>query len=354
MVVTGRSLRAGGRADPGRVRRGADKAVVEGRFDLAASATMDAADRRDLDALLEETDAELDEDGTVIATRRVGSDGRSRARLGGRSVPAGALARFCSPVLAVHGQNDQLRLLRADRQREAVDAHGGEATRAALEAYQDVYHRWRDAERSLAERTGRARELAREADLLRHGLDEIDSVDPKPGEEAELDALIRRLTDSEELREVAGEAHGALPGTTGPPSPSWGCWTSCGSAWSRPAIRRSIPSPRVWSRPSRHSATPPPSSACTWRNCPRTWPSSIPRRSGATISGRSRASPARTSTTSWGGRSRRGRACRRSTPRTPPSRSCGPPSTSSPPSSPNAVVRSPAPAWPRGRTSPPG
>src|SRR5699024_11383465 len=83
---------AGGRADPGRVRRGADKAVVEGRFDLAASATMAAADRRDLDALLEETDAELDEDGTVIATRRVGSDGRSRARLGGRSVPAGALA----------------------------------------------------------------------------------------------------------------------------------------------------------------------------------------------------------------------------------------------------------------------
>lgn len=219
MVVTGLRLLAGGRADPGRVRRGADKAVVEGRFDLAASATMDAADRRDLDALLEETDAELDEDGTVIATRRVGSDGRSRARLGGRSVPAGALARFCSPVLAVHGQNDQLRLLRADRQREAVDAHGGEATRAALEAYQDVYHRWRDAERSLAERTGRARELAREADLLRHGLDEIDSVDPKPGEEAELDALIRRLTDSEELREVAGEAHGALAGDDGTTEP---------------------------------------------------------------------------------------------------------------------------------------
>src|SRR5699024_7596516 len=86
----------------------------------------------------------------------------------------------------------------------------------ALEAYQDVYHRWRDAERSLAERTGRARELAREADLLRHGLDEIDSVDPKPGEEAELDALIRRLTDSEDPRDVAGEAHGAPAGDGDP------------------------------------------------------------------------------------------------------------------------------------------
>lgn len=212
MVVTGLRLLAGGRADPGRVRRGADKAVVEGRFDLAASATMDRAERRDLDALLDEADVDLDEDGSVIAARRVGADGRSRARLGGRSVPAGALARFCAPVLAVHGQNDQLRLLRPDRQREAVDVHGGERTREALEAYRVTYRRWREAERSLAERTGRSRELAREADLLRHGLEEIDSVEPQQGEEAELDVLIRRLTDSEELREVAGQAHEALSG----------------------------------------------------------------------------------------------------------------------------------------------
>ncbi|MBB1046598.1 DNA repair protein RecN, partial [Dietzia cercidiphylli] len=188
------------------------KAVVEGRFDLAAAATMASEDRDQLDRLLEEADVELDEDGTVIAARRVGADGRSRARLGGRSVPAGTLARFCSPVLAVHGQNDQLRLLRPDRQREAVDSHGGERARVALRAYRETFHRWREAERSLAERTGRARELAREADLLRHGLDEIDALDPRPGEEAELDAVIRRLTDSEELREVAGQAHETLTG----------------------------------------------------------------------------------------------------------------------------------------------
>lgn len=212
MVVTGLRLLAGGRADPGRVRRGVDKALVEGRFDLAATATMATDDRQDLADLLDEVDVERDEDGTVIAARRVGADGRSRARLGGRSVPAGSLARFCAPVLAVHGQNDQLRLLRPDRQREALDTHGGEATSVALEAYRDTYARWRGAERSLAERTGRARELAREADLLRHGLGEIDAVDPQPGEEAELDARIRRLTDSEELREVAGAAHAALSG----------------------------------------------------------------------------------------------------------------------------------------------
>ncbi|WP_010541875.1 DNA repair protein RecN [Dietzia alimentaria] len=212
MVVTGLRLLAGGRADPGRVRKGATRAVVEGRFDLGAVDTMDPADRHELNELLEDTDVDLDEDGSVIAARRVGGDGRSRARLGGRSVPAGTLARFCAPVLAVHGQNDQLRLLRPDRQRDAVDSHGGEGARVALEAYRETHRRWREAESSLSERTGRARELAREADLLRMGIEEIDALAPKSGEEAELDALIRRLTDSEELREIAGQAHEVLSG----------------------------------------------------------------------------------------------------------------------------------------------
>ena len=212
MVVTGLRLLAGGRADPGRVRKGATRAVVEGRFDLGAVDTMDPADRHELNELLEDTDVDLDEDGSVIAARRVGADGRSRARLGGRSVPAGTLARFCAPVLAVHGQNDQLRLLRPDRQRDAVDSHGGEGARVALEAYRETHRRWREAESSLSERTGRARELAREADLLRMGIEEIDALAPKSGEEAELDALIRRLTDSEELREIAGQAHEVLSG----------------------------------------------------------------------------------------------------------------------------------------------
>lgn len=212
MVVTGLRLLAGGRADPGRVRRGSDKALVEGRFDLSTAATINDDDRRELDELLDESDADRDEDGSVIAVRRVGADGRSRARLGGRSVPAGTLGRFCAPLLAVHGQNDQLRLLRSDHQRDAVDTHGGDEARDALAAYRQTYRQWREAEASLAERTGRARELAREADLLKMGLEEIDALAPQAGEEAELDALIRRLTDSEELREVAGSAHEALTG----------------------------------------------------------------------------------------------------------------------------------------------
>ncbi|WP_333620225.1 AAA family ATPase, partial [Dietzia sp.] len=207
MVVTGLRLLTGSRADASRVRRGAERALVEGRFDLD---DVGAPDRAAAGAIVEEADGEADQDGTVIASRRVSKDGRSRGQLGGRAVPVGTLSRFCGPLLTVHGQNDQLRLLQPERQRDAVDTFGGAATRKALDRYRKVYAQWRAAEKDLAVRTASAREMAQEADMLGMGLAEIEGLDPQPGEDTELDARIRRLTDSEELRLAAGAAHGAL------------------------------------------------------------------------------------------------------------------------------------------------
>ena len=105
MVVTSLHLLSGARADAGRVRVGAARAVVEGRFstDGIPTAAQDA-----ITELLASSGAERDEDGSIIAARTVNSDGRSRAHLGGRSVPASILADFTTSVLTVHGQNDQL------------------------------------------------------------------------------------------------------------------------------------------------------------------------------------------------------------------------------------------------------
>lgn len=121
MVVTSLHLLSGARADAGRVRLGASRAVVEGRF---IADDVSPATEREIVRILESSGAERDEDGTIIAVRTVGSDGRSRAHLGGRSVPAGVLSEFTDPLLTVHGQNDQLRLLRPDQQRNALDASG--------------------------------------------------------------------------------------------------------------------------------------------------------------------------------------------------------------------------------------
>ena len=84
MVVTGLTLLGGGRAEASRVADGARRAVVEGRFSAEPAAV----------AVADEVGAEPDDDGTLIAVRTVGADGRSRAHLGGRSVPVGVLGRL--------------------------------------------------------------------------------------------------------------------------------------------------------------------------------------------------------------------------------------------------------------------
>ncbi|MGB3522094.1 MAG: DNA repair protein RecN, partial [Mycobacterium sp.] len=198
MVVTGLHLLGGARADANRVRSGAARAVVEGRF---CTADLAQAAAGQIDELLEAAGAERDEDGTVIAARSVSRDGPSRAYLGGRGVPAKSLTGFTGSLLTLHGQNDQLRLMRSDEQRAALDRYA--AVGARLERYRAAREAWQSARRELVERRDRARELAQEADRLTFALREIDAVDPRAGEDDALTADIRRLSELDALRAAA-------------------------------------------------------------------------------------------------------------------------------------------------------
>jgi DNA repair protein RecN (Recombination protein N) len=208
MVVTGLHLLAGGRADASRVRRGADRAVVEGRFRPPEGSP--AAD------VASEVGARTDEDGSLIASRTLASDGRSRAHLGGRAVPAGVLADLADSMLAVHGQNDQLRLLRTGEQRAVLDRFAGDAVSRPLDAYRRVRQEWLRCCAELSTRREHSRELAREADLLGHGLAEITAIDPQPGEDGTLVAEARRLADADQLRETAMIAQSLISGAPDP------------------------------------------------------------------------------------------------------------------------------------------
>jgi len=186
------------------VRTDAGKAVVEGRFEPGAQSL--AA------RLAAEAGAELDDDGSLIAVRTVNADRGSRAHLGGRSVPISVLSDLSDALLAVHGQNDQLRLLRPNEQRAVLDRFAGEAVTGPLAEYRRVRVEWLRVSTELVERRERARELAREADLLRHGLTEITAVAPRPGEDDELVAEARRLADADQLRTTAAAAQSAVVG----------------------------------------------------------------------------------------------------------------------------------------------
>ncbi|MFC9587670.1 DNA repair protein RecN [Streptomyces yangpuensis] len=203
MVVTSLGLLLGGRADPALVRIGAKAAVVEGRIVMRPDAP--AAVRA------EEAGAELD-DGALLISRTVSAEGRSRAHVGGRSVPVGLLGELADDLVAVHGQTDQQGLLRPARQRQALDRYAGDAVAVPLEKYGSAYRRLRAVAVELDEITTRARERAQEADLLRFGLDEIAAVEPVAGEDAELAAEAERLGHAEALAQAAQAAHAALAG----------------------------------------------------------------------------------------------------------------------------------------------
>lgn len=207
MVVTSLRLLSGGRADSDRVRMGADRATVEGRFVFEG--------RPDVAELLESAGAQQDDDDSVIAVRTVGSDGRSRAHLGGRSVPVGVLGEFTNSLLAIHGQNDQLRLLKPEHQRDALDRFAGSKIDKPLAAYRAARRTWLDLAEQLAERVGNSRALAQEADQLRFALGEIEVVDPAPGEDAEIAGTISRLGDLEAVRTAAAQSYGLITGDEG-------------------------------------------------------------------------------------------------------------------------------------------
>jgi DNA repair protein RecN (Recombination protein N) len=203
MVVTGLGLLFGGRADPARVRPGADKAVVEGTLVVAAGGRVAQQ--------VEDVGGEI-EDGELIISRTVSAEGRSRAWLGGRTVPVGTLTYLADELVAVHGQMDQQRLLQPGRQRAALDRYAGEDLVKALSLYTQVYKRHREVGELLVELTTRARERAQEADMLRFGLEEIEKIDPKPGEDAALREEEERLAHADALRGAAETAHLALLG----------------------------------------------------------------------------------------------------------------------------------------------
>ena len=203
MVVQGLTLLFGGRADAGRVRPGADRAVVEGRLLLDAD---HPAVARALDA-----GGDLDDD-ALLVSRTVGADGRSRAHVGGRSVPVGVLAELGEHLLAVHGQSDQQRLLKPAQQRGALDRYAGPPVLELRERFRASWARWRDVRATVAELTAAAAERSREADLLRLGLAEVEAAEPRPGEGAALAAEIERLANADDLRAAAARGQEALTG----------------------------------------------------------------------------------------------------------------------------------------------
>ena len=203
MVVTALGLLFGGRADPARVRPGAARAAVEGRLLVSAKVARE----------VEESGGDLDDNGsTLVLSRSVSAEGRSRAFAGGHSVPVSLLQVLADDLVAVHGQSDQQQLLKAGRQREALDRFAGPELATVLSDYRRVFSRHRAVAGELDALTHAERERMAEAETLRYGLAEVEAVSPVAGEDIALVAEEEKLANADALHAAATTAHEALLG----------------------------------------------------------------------------------------------------------------------------------------------
>jgi DNA repair protein RecN (Recombination protein N) len=201
IVVGALSLLLGERASTDLIRTGADKATVEGVFDIA--------DRHEIASLLDERGIDVEES-FVVLKREIAAAGRARAWVNGTSVNAGLLAEVGRLLVNLHGQHEAQTLLDADSQRRILDAFAGATERAAQvkHAHDDLLA----VRREIADLAKRKAEAERRADYLRHVVKEIEEAKLTDGEDARLEDEARRLENAEELRSLATGIASALDG----------------------------------------------------------------------------------------------------------------------------------------------
>ena len=201
MVVTALGLLLGERAEAARVRTGADASWVEGRF--FAGHIPPVAER------VSELGGAIDE-GELVVSRQMSSEGRSRAVIGGRSAPISVLSEIAEQLVVVHGQSDQIRLKSEAAQRDALDRYAGERLRAVLADYRTLFREHH--ERMAQLRDLEENEVAHQQEIQRltQALADIEAVRPEAGEDERLRQVSERLEHVEDLKQAAGAAKAAV------------------------------------------------------------------------------------------------------------------------------------------------
>jgi DNA repair protein RecN (Recombination protein N) len=145
-------------------------------------------------------------------------------------VPAAACGDVVADLVTVHGQSEQVRLGRSDRQREILDRFAGPKLADLLRSYGSDYAERRRTAAELDELRRTAQERAREVDLVRFGLDEIAAVEPQPGEDDALAAEATRLQAADDLRIAATTAVVAVAGDEDDPETAGDALSAVGIA----------------------------------------------------------------------------------------------------------------------------
>ncbi len=210
----------GGRAGADMVRTNGDKAVIEAVFDLHG--------QEERTTVLQEMGVEVADDGLLVLRREIARTGRGRYLVSGRTVTAGMLKEAAQGLADLHGQHEHQSLLQAEKHLDLLDQYGGSLLTSegkvleVLDRYgggpiaglrQEVARLYRELQAVQAELValrGDGRDRARREDLLRFQRDELEAARLRLGEEEELEAELRLLSNAEKLGRAAAESYASL------------------------------------------------------------------------------------------------------------------------------------------------
>ena len=196
ILVDALQLALGARADSAVVREGAARAEITAEFDLPPT----------LIAWLEE--AGFDNDDTLLVRRSIDSAGKSRAWINGSAATATQLRELADQLVDIHGQHAWQSLTRPDAVRGLLDGYAGLSTKSLQEAW----HRWRAAQKTLAEARAAQNSLQRERERLAWQIGEVDKLAPGAHEWDDLNASHTRLANAQALLDAAEGTLQALEG----------------------------------------------------------------------------------------------------------------------------------------------
>jgi DNA repair protein RecN (Recombination protein N) len=199
MILTALSLLLGAKTDSSLVRHGSERLVTSATFSIPASLS---AQIEDLGGLVE--------DGSLILTRSVSSDGKSKATASGATVNASTLGEITEPLIAIHGQSANTQIVKSMRQRELLDLFAGSDLQAALSDYVETFNMYNEMKAKLKALVTNA--SARDSQIADLELltKQWSVLKPTRGEFVAVDDEIRKLASVEDLRIAAAGASSAI------------------------------------------------------------------------------------------------------------------------------------------------
>ncbi|MGM0651651.1 MAG: DNA repair protein RecN [Bacillota bacterium] len=199
IVIGAIKLLLGERANTDQIRQGQDSAYIEGMFEYNDNLKQQLKNNMN-DACIEESDE-------LIIAREVYRSGRSVARVNGRAVPASLLKEIGQNLIDLHGQHQHQSLLHPEQHLELLDAFGGDKLRETRLRVDDIYRKWQEVKKELADIGKDSSERERKVDIAAFQLKEIRDANLQQGEDAELARREKLLANSEKLNSLVNRAY---------------------------------------------------------------------------------------------------------------------------------------------------